>query len=250
MPEPREKSKACPGPQLEREPLRAATTSVLSSSAEPRRGVLSSPLAIRATPGGPVAHEKLPSTEEPREPRACLPTGSGVRLQALDGRASNLSAAPNCSPGLRPQLRSLSCLQGCPSALLRRTPAICAPHLLPSLSTPLTAHASLRLSPRDSFPLWLGRLPSVLQTLPLPPSVRDSCCFFCSQHSSSVGPPHPLLSSRGLEGAGHSRRSGVAHTPGLAHQHISSQRIVWRWTGNPNPICGIVGGVLSFCLDC
>lgn len=229
MPEPREKSKACPRPQLERELLRAGTTSVLSSSSEPRRRVPSSPLAqCRGNPRGTRSPPEASQHQRALGAKGVPANRGGVRPKALDVRASNLSAALwafDPSFHLCPAFKAAH--QLCCGGPLPSVPR----HLLPSLSTPLPPHRPFltqTLSQKQLSSLaW--RAAFCTSNTP-PPSQREGQLLFfsCSQLSSSVGPPHLLLRTRDLEEAGHSRRSGIAPTPGLANRHISSQRIVGR----------------------
>lgn len=131
--------------------------------------------------------------------RVCLPMGT-VSDPKPRGQGFLFPAAPNCSQGLWPQLLSLLlCLQGCPSAVLRRTPAICDPTPTPN-PLHLIPHPSVVPLPRQqaSCPTWHAVAFCTSNTPPLapPPPVRDSCCFFLQASSSpSVGPPLPLVQS-------------------------------------------------------
>lgn len=136
-----------------------------------------------------------------------------------------LSAAPSCSLGLRPQLRSLSCLQGCPSALLWRAPAIC----VPSLSTRLTAHSSRRLLSQKQFSSLAWQAAFRTSNTPLPSQREGQLLFFLQPAVLFCGtpPPPPLaqFSRLGRSWSLKEERGGTFPRPGQSAYLITENSL-------------------------
>ena len=134
--------------------------------------------------------------------RACLPTvgvwgAAGIRL-VTETRGQAL--LPSCTKLLSGPLTPapLLCLQGCPSAMLRKTPTICDPtpapqHPPPPPHCPVLTQTS---PPGTAFLSCLACGSLLYFSIPPPapsPSEGQLLFFSCRQRAPSVGPPLPLI---------------------------------------------------------